>query len=582
MQYGFAKINPEPAVGGSSLASSSTSAPTSPSGNNDRVSVFLTENNKPITKLVIEKLKSANNNARHLPPTERRKQIIALIRKILHEVVQRSSHKSQGVPTEERILIPRLHLLQRMLQGVGQVQPTQFLSKPRVLGEAIEISDDEDEFTIEPTANAFEEKEAIAARQTNETRGDYLKAAAASSQLQYKTAPNNRIYVKIKSSPEPGGVQCENRSSAGDQINYANTDDSQDDATNDTVIEHQIDNQIVLDEPAEVTVPRGEGDSGGRAMRDFSTPSFANEIDDYEKEPPIDEKYPAYQNDSDLDPSAVFTPVFVDANEATEDDYPSLVATEQERRFAGKTGRCRGPYRKSAKTLLKKKKKKKMKVGSKIATAAAATAMDPAASSFCRPYPILPSWSTVPAIGGGAKAASYENVTAFPIPPGASVFWNAVNAPYTRSPLFGPRKKSSTSSASPANDGNKVFIMSLNEEPVPVPVKVEAVGEEHTTCKLPTSLISFPSFRPTPGALLNDGKPYPCGLEVTAIPSSSGSNFNSDCGVERDTSTPESSQSAVDRSPGGGGDLRLSVRSFASISSFKTKCFSNMDKLLNS
>lgn len=110
----------------------------------EKFSLHLTENNKPITKVVIEKLKNENRNTINLPISDRRKRIINVIHTILQEIVQRASNKSLNVGNEERVLIPRLQLLQRMLQGAENKN----FNKTKTFDNLIQISDDENDIDI--------------------------------------------------------------------------------------------------------------------------------------------------------------------------------------------------------------------------------------------------------------------------------------------------------------------------------------------------------------------------------------------------------------------------------------------------
>lgn len=115
-----------------------------PNNQPNQISVFLTENEKPISKIVINQLKSVSDK-KDLPPTERRRQIVALIRRILEEMDTRYQGEDTSEQEERKTLVSRLQLLQRMLLGVNVNRK---LSKTKVIG-AIEISDDEEDITIQ-------------------------------------------------------------------------------------------------------------------------------------------------------------------------------------------------------------------------------------------------------------------------------------------------------------------------------------------------------------------------------------------------------------------------------------------------
>lgn len=144
----------------------------------DQVAVYLTENDLPITKLVIQRLKSANENSRHLSSAERRNQILALIRKMVNETLARTPGREANCTPEERVLVPRLLLLQRLLEGVNmRIRDS---SKIRVADQTIEISDDEDEdedeFFIEPMRGRSGDGES-----TQIDRRIYVKVSSAQS-----------------------------------------------------------------------------------------------------------------------------------------------------------------------------------------------------------------------------------------------------------------------------------------------------------------------------------------------------------------------------------------------------------------
>lgn len=174
---------------------------TDSSSERDQVAVYLTENDLPITKLIIQRLKSVNENSRHLTPTERRNQIIALIRKIVSETL--TGARSQASNQDERVLLPRLRLLQRLLEGANiQIRDS---SKIRVIDETIEISDDDDqdEFSIESMGNL---SDADNSDDQMSMRRVYVKVSSANSTQSNSSPLRNGITLTttrlVSSSPD--------------------------------------------------------------------------------------------------------------------------------------------------------------------------------------------------------------------------------------------------------------------------------------------------------------------------------------------------------------------------------------------
>lgn len=197
---------------------------TKSSEEHEQVAVYLIENETLVTKLIIQRLKSANKYWRNLPLTERRNQIIALIRKVVRETLTGMRRQTGASNPDDRIVIPQLLLLQRLLESANkQIKDSSMI---RVSEETIEISDDdEDEFSIVPTCGP---------------RG----AAVADDQM-FKRRVHVRVFsassVQSNSSPLLNGVRLTN-SLSSDRTARQTANDST------TVIDEQlfVESQIIL------------------------------------------------------------------------------------------------------------------------------------------------------------------------------------------------------------------------------------------------------------------------------------------------------------------------------------------------
>lgn len=113
------------------------------SDTSNQVSVLLAENEKSISEIIVNQLKAVTDK-KDLPPAERRRQIVALIRRILQKMETKYQNKDLRKLNEKRTLVSRLQLLQRMLLGT---HINRRFSKTKMIGE-IEVRDVEGDITI--------------------------------------------------------------------------------------------------------------------------------------------------------------------------------------------------------------------------------------------------------------------------------------------------------------------------------------------------------------------------------------------------------------------------------------------------